>query len=47
LRQIGAGLNASGLIEDPSAWVITGIVLVLAVTVDSLSRRKRAAVGRA
>ncbi len=27
--QIGAGLNASGLIEDPSAWVITGIVLVL------------------
>jgi len=28
-------------------FMITGIVLVLAVTVDSLSRRKRAAAGRA
>jgi simple sugar transport system permease protein/D-xylose transport system permease protein len=28
-------------------FMITGVVLVLAVTVDSLSRRRRAVVGRA
>lgn len=46
IQSISSGLTLMNL-DSSVIFMITGVVLVLAVTVDSLSRRKRAAVGRA
>jgi D-xylose transport system permease protein len=46
IQSISSGLTLLNL-DSSVIFMITGVVLVLAVTVDSLSRRKRAAVGRA
>lgn len=46
IQSISSGLNLLSL-DSSVQFMITGIVLVLAVIVDSLSRRKRAASGRA
>ena len=46
IQSISSGLTLLNL-DSSVIFMITGVVLVLAVTVDSLSRRKRAAAGRA
>ena len=46
IQSISSGLTLLNL-DSSVIFMITGVVLILAVTVDSLSRRKRAAVGRA
>ena len=46
LQSISNGLNLINL-QSPELYMITGAVLLLAVTVDALSRRSRAAHGRA
>ncbi|GAA3212342.1 sugar ABC transporter permease [Microbacterium terregens] len=46
IQSIASGLTLLNL-DSSVKFMVTGVVLVLAVTVDSLSRRKRAAVGRA
>lgn len=46
IQSISSGLNLLSL-DSSVQFMITGIVLVLAVIVDSISRRKRAASGRA
>lgn len=44
LQSISNGLNLINL-QSPELYMITGAVLLLAVTVDALSRRSRAAHG--
>jgi len=46
IQSISSGLTLLSL-NSSVQFMVTGVVLVLAVTVDSLSRRKRAAAGRA
>ncbi len=46
LQSISNGLNLINL-QSPELYMITGAVLLLAVTVDAISRRSRAAHGRA
>ncbi|MCR2762370.1 sugar ABC transporter permease [Microbacterium sp. zg.B48] len=46
IQSIASGLTLLNL-DSSVKFMVTGVVLVLAVTVDSLSRRKRTAVGRA
>jgi D-xylose transport system permease protein len=46
IASIDNGLGLLGL-SSGTKFVITGLVLLLAVTVDSLSRRRQAATGRA
>ena len=46
IQSISSGLTLLNL-DSSVAFMITGIVLVLAVIVDSISRRTRAASGRA
>ena len=46
IQSISSGLTLLNL-DSSVKFMVTGVVLVLAVIVDSLSRRKRAAVGRA
>jgi len=46
IQSISSGLTLLNL-DSSVAFMITGIVLVLAVIVDSISRRTRAATGRA
>ncbi|TQM57257.1 sugar ABC transporter permease [Humibacillus xanthopallidus] len=46
LQSISNGLNLINL-QSPELYMITGAVLLLAVTVDAVSRRSRAAHGRA
>ena len=46
IQSISSGLTLLNL-DSSVRFMVTGVVLVLAVIVDSLSRRKRAAVGRA
>jgi D-xylose transport system permease protein len=46
IQSIASGLTLLNL-DSSVKFMVTGVVLILAVIVDSLSRRKRAAVGRA
>ena len=46
IQSISNGLNLINL-QSPELYMITGAVLLLAVTVDAISRRSRAAHGRA
>ena len=46
IEAIQAGLNLMSLNSD-AQFIVTGLVLLVAVTVDSLSRRSRVAAGRA
>ena len=46
IQSISSGLTLLNL-DSSVKFMVTGVVLILAVIVDSLSRRKRAAVGRA
>ena len=46
IQSISSGLTLLNL-DSSVKFMVTGVVLILAVIVDSLSRRKRTAVGRA
>jgi ABC-type xylose transport system permease subunit len=46
ITAISVGLSLLNL-DSPVRYIITGAVLLLAVVIDSLSRRSRAASGRA